>query len=332
MSYLFAFKLEELAETERYRDLSLKPLRLCQAATAGNPKDRAVIFAQRLLPELEQKLAGISNSLILLQQEQVLGNQAILQQNQVLFVENPRLEYAYIMTLILEKNRKPVSYRTMDPQIVIGANAVIGKNCRIEPFVLIEDRVVIGDHCLIQSGTRICDGVTIGQHTVIRQNSVIGGQGFGIERNERGETIRIPHVGGVVIGNYVEIGALNTVVSGTIEPTLIEDFVKTDDHVHIGHNGRIGRSTLIAACCETGGSTRIGAGSWLGPNSVLKENVVLAANSQVGISAVVTRSHAGTEFLVGIPAEPLSSFIRRREALDRLMQDQAGGQGEVPES
>ena len=87
---------------------------------------------------------------------------------------------------------------------------------------------------------------------------MIGQRGFGFEREIDGKPVSFPHFGSVVIGDYVEIGALNTVVAGALSDTIIGDFVKTDDHVHIAHNVSIGDKTFITACSEISGSVSIG--------------------------------------------------------------------------
>ena len=137
---------------------------------------------------------------------------------------------------------------TIGEYSVIGNNVVIGDGTEIRHHVVIGANTVIGKDCLIKS------------------NTVIGEEGFGFERDKQGLPTRIPHLGRVIIGHSVELGALNTVMKGTIDDTIIEDHVKTDDHVHIGHNVRIGRGCLITACSEISGSVEIGEMTWLGPN------------------------------------------------------------------
>jgi len=112
---------------------------------------------------------------------------------------------------------------------VIGAYSSVGESTIIHPNVVIAGSVHIGAYCQIKSGT------------------VIGQPGFGIYRDERGLPNPLPHVAGVVIGDHVDLGALNTVVGGTIHPTVVEAYVKTDDHVHIAHNCHVGSKTLLTA-------------------------------------------------------------------------------------
>ncbi len=169
--------------------------------------------------------------------------------------------------------------------VVIGANSFIGEGTTIYPNVVISSLVYIGAHCIIGSGT------------------VIGQPGFGIYRDEEGLPQHFPHVGGVVIGDHVELGALNTVVGGTIHPTVVEDYVKTDDHVHIAHNCHVGARTLLTACAELSGSVRLGMDCWVGPNSSLRDGIEIGDRTMIGIGSVVTKSFASDMTVYGVPAK-----------------------------
>jgi UDP-3-O-[3-hydroxymyristoyl] glucosamine N-acyltransferase len=114
----------------------------------------------------------------------------------------------------------------------------------------------------------------------------------------------MPHVAGVYIGDHVVIGALNTVASGTIHPTVVEDYVKTDDHVHIAHNCHIGARTLITACAELSGSVVVGPDCWIGPNASVRDGVDIGAKAFVGIAANVVGPVSAGETVMGNPARP----------------------------
>ncbi len=170
---------------------------------------------------------------------------------------------------------------------VIGDNVIIGDNTEIRHHVVIGDNTVIGNNCLVKSHT------------------VIGEEGFGFERDENGVPIRIPHLGRVVIGNNVEIGALNTVMRGTLDDTIVADNVKTDDHVHIGHNVYIGRGCVITACAEISGSAKIGEMTSLGPNCSVMNGISIGSNCIVGLGTVVTKSLPNDVVAAGCPARVL---------------------------
>jgi UDP-3-O-[3-hydroxymyristoyl] glucosamine N-acyltransferase len=208
---------------------------------------------------------------------------------------------------------------------VVADTASIGQDVRIGPFVFIGHNSVIGDGTVIRAGAKIAEYVTVGKHCVISENTVIGNQGFGVERAPSGESFRIPHIGGVSIGDHVYIGALNTIVAGTIDPTVVEDHVQTDDHVHIAHNCYIRKGTHITACVEISGSVSIGENCTIGPNSSLMNKISIGSGSVVGLGAVVTKSFGDGVTIVGNPADTTDNI----RALRRLQKELLGREGVI---
>jgi UDP-3-O-[3-hydroxymyristoyl] glucosamine N-acyltransferase len=172
----------------------------------------------------------------------------------------------------------------------------------IEPGATISSHCVIGPECYIMSGARLGPRVVVGQGTVIRENAVVGGYGFGLARSAGKPTLRIPHFGGVQLGNDVEIGALTTVCSGTIDPTIIEDGVKIDDRVHIAHNCHLEPGVIVVAGTCISGSCRIGARTWFGPNSCTREKTTIGPDCLIGAGAVVLKSLEASQKVFGNPA------------------------------
>jgi UDP-3-O-[3-hydroxymyristoyl] glucosamine N-acyltransferase len=110
----------------------------------------------------------------------------------------------------------------------------------------------------------------------------------------------------VVIGDWVEIGALSTVSSGTIDPTRIASFTKLDDHVHIAHNCQVGSNTIITAGAVVAGSVIIGDGAWLGPNCTITDGVTIGEGAFIGIGAVVLQDCQPHGVYSGNPARKYS--------------------------
>ena len=106
-------------------------------------------------------------------------------------------------------------------------------------------------------------------------------------RDEAGNKTRIPHLGGVVIGSHVEIGALSVVQYGTISPTVIEDYVKIDDNVEVAHNVRIARGTSVTGGVVIGGSAVIHADAWIGINSSIRDGRRVGSRALVGMDASI---------------------------------------------
>lgn len=139
----------------------------------------------------------------------------------------------------------------IEDSAVVGARAVIGPGCVVGANVRVED-----DTRLVANVT-LCHGVHLGKRNLIHPNTVIGADGFGIANTSEG-WIKVPQLGGVTIGDDVEIGSSTTVDRGAVEDTVIGNGVKLDNQIQVGHNVHIGDHTVIAACTGISGSTRIG--------------------------------------------------------------------------
>lgn len=227
-------------------------------------------------------------------------SEAVVPQNcdkTFILIENPRLHFAKILSDFLASKREMSIHKTA----IIGANCTIGK-VSIGANVVIGDNVAIGDGTIITANVVIGDGTSIGRDVLIKSNTVIGQKGFGFEFDEDKTPFTIPHIGGVRIGDNVEIGSNCTVVRGVLGDTIVSDFTKVDDHVHIGHNVEIGAKTMITACAEISGSVKIGNNCWLGPNCSLMNQIRIGNNVLIGLGAVVTKSLPDNAVAVGNPA------------------------------
>ena len=213
----------------------------------------------------------------------------------VLEAARPRSAIASVLAFIRDERRQSpwVEARKISPGAMISPLAVvegdveIGEGAVIEPFCTIGPDVSIGRGAILRAGVRVCPRVFIGEGAVIGANAVIGSEGFGFVRDEAGNKKRIPHLGGVVIGSAVEIGALAVVQSGTMTPTVIEDYVKIDDNVEVGHNARIGRGASVTGGVVIGGSAVIEADAWIGINSSIRDGCTVGSRALVGMSASV---------------------------------------------
>ena len=299
----FIFSIKSLNSIKNYNKIS-KDIQIKDVSTIKNPKNYSLIFTKNWSKEIEEKLLNINHSLILIKRNDTKINSDIIKNNECIFVDNPRLEYAIILNYILSKQPKEDRhYKELNNGVIIGENVNIGEGTRIEPFVFIDHDVQIGDNCILKAGVRICSNVLIGNHTIIGQNSVIGGPGFGIEKNINGMLIKIPQVGGVIIGNNVEIDALSNVNSGTIEPTVIEDNVMIGNHVIIAHNDIIKSGCIITGGSTVGGGVTIGKGSYLGINCSIKNGLTIGKNVLIGMGAVVRESTKDNVVVAGKSAK-----------------------------
>ena len=152
---------------------------------------------------------------------------------------------------------------------------------------------------------RLYDDVAIGSNCVIKEGAVIGGTGFGFEVDDEGNHFRFPQLGGVIIGNNVEIGANTCIDRGALSSTVIGDFTKIDNQCHIAHNNKIGRNCIITSGTQIAGSNVIGDNIWFGPNSTIKEWCDIESDSFVGIGSVVIRKVKTGARVFGVPADKI---------------------------
>lgn len=254
-------------------------------STISNPKNNSIIFLNKLDLVSLKNLKKIKESIIFLKNGLVAKKLEF--ENIVRYVDNPRLEFAKLLNFLSKSIKKNKNFKFNQSGYYYGENIIIGENVAIEPFVRLGNNIKIGNNTIIKSGAIIEDNVIIGENCYIRENSIIGGEDFGIETDTDGSTVRIPHLGGVIIGNNVEIGAGSTVCSGTIEETIVEDYVKIDYSVNVGHNTKIGRGTLICAGALIGGSSVLGNNVFIGMNASIKNKMLVGNNAVVGMGAIV---------------------------------------------
>jgi UDP-3-O-[3-hydroxymyristoyl] glucosamine N-acyltransferase len=157
----------------------------------------------------------------------------------------------------------------IDPTAWIGANAYVASGVRVgrrasigAGSVLLEG-VRVGDDTLLVARVTLCARAVVGDRCILQPGTVIGADGFG-HASDRDGYVKVPQIGAVVIGNDVEVGSNSTIDRGAIGDTIIEDGVKIDNLVQIGHNVRVGAHTVMAACVGISGSTTIGKRCMLG--------------------------------------------------------------------
>lgn len=190
------------------------------------------------------------------------------------------------------------------PTAIISPNAKIGKNVYVGPYCVIDD-AEIGDGCIIESNVRIYGCVIIGEGGKIKSGAVIGGEGFGFEKDDDGNRFRFPQIGGVIIGDYVEIGGNTCIDRGALSDTIIEDYAKIGNLCQIAHNVHIGRNAMVTACSEISGSCSVGEGAWIGPNTSIRDWRNVGDHSLTGIGSVVVKDVPSNEVWAGNPAKPL---------------------------
>jgi UDP-3-O-[3-hydroxymyristoyl] glucosamine N-acyltransferase len=224
---------------------------------------------------------------------------------------------------------------TIDPTARIGAGTELGTGVSLGPFVVLGPGVRLGDRCRLAEGVIIGDGVVVGEDTridarvvcyagarigrrvVLKAGAVIGGDGFGyLSRGGRHE--RIPHVGGCLIGDDVEIGSNSTVDRGSLDDTVIGQGTKLDNLVHVGHNVRIGERCLLMAGVGVAGSTRLGNDVVLAGHVGVTDHLSIGDRVQVAAKSAVIGNVSADSVLSGNPARPNRQVLRAHAALYRL--------------
>ena len=235
-----------------------------------------------------------------------------------LVVKDPYVGFARVAQL-LDSTPQPAT--TIHPKAVIAEDVqlapgvAIGANAVIESGVVLGEGVIVGPGCFIGKnsqlgkGSRLWANVTIyhnvrlGESCLVQAGSVIGADGFGYA-NERGEWIKIPQVGGVRIGNRVEIGASTTIDRGAIDDTRIADNVIIDNQCQIAHNVEIGYGTAIAGGTVIAGSTKIGKYCIIGGAAVINGHIQVCDQVTItGMSMVMRSISEPGVYSSGVPAQ-----------------------------
>ena len=196
------------------------------------------------------------------------------------------------------------------PSAVISKNSDISENVYIGPNVFIGPNCKIEKNVIINANCSIVKNVTIGQDSLIHHGSVLGSDGFGFAPSKDGY-IKIEQLGGLHIGNKVEIGANCTIDRGAIDDTIIGDGVIFDNLIHVAHNVVIGKNSAIAASCAIAGSTVIGDNFQMGGLSGVLGHLNICDNVKVGAHTLITKNIEGQGEYIGImPAQEQKAWAK----------------------
>lgn len=342
-----AYTVQEIAQAldaSFEGDGALTIIKLEEPARAGS-NDLAVAMDPRFAAQLSN---GKARAAILSdgQDWRALGLKAAI------FVARPRLamagltrkfrheendfEAAVHPSAVVDPSAQVGERSHIGPNAVIEDGAEIGAGSHIGPNVWIGRGVVIGPGAWIGAGTAIWPGVRIGSNFVVHTNCSIGGDGFSFVTPEKsaveevretlGESaaktdqawIKIHSLGGVLIGDNVEVGSNSSIDAGTIRPTEIGDGTKIDALVQVGHNALVGRHVLLCAHVAVGGSAVVGNNSVLGGQVGVADNITLGAGVVAGGATKILSNVPPGRALLGYPAMKLETHVETYKALRRL--------------
>ena len=246
---------------------------------------------------------------------------------------NPYLAYARIADLLHPRTAPAAGIHST---AVVSAGAKVAPSASVGPLAVIEDgadigeRVVVGPGCVVQRGAVIgadswlvsrvslYPGVRIGRRCLLHAGAVLGADGFGFA-SDAGSWVKVPQLGGVQIGDDVEIGANTTIDRGAIEDTVVEHGVKLDNQIQVGHNVSIGAHTAVAGCVGISGSTTIGRRCMIGGGVGIAGHLTIADDVVVtGCSLVSASIRQAGSYSSGMPTVETRLWRRMVAHLRRL--------------
>ena len=310
------YSLKEIADfldADLFGDPSLNIVGIC---SLNNPIQNHITFLSE--QKKEHLIEDTKASAIIVSKE--ISNDV---HKNLVQVDDPYLAYAKVTQLFVNSNE--ITYvddfysdktASISDTAQIGANAHIGHNSKIGDDVRIGPNVFIGDNCTIQKNTTIYSNVSLysdvslGENCIIHSNSVLGSDGFGFAKS-KSKYVKIHQLGGLLIGNDVEIGAGCCIDRGAIDNTVISNGVKLDNNIHIAHNVIIGENSAIAASCAIAGSTTIGKNFQMGGLSGVIGHLKICDDVFVGAHTLITKSIREPGKYVGImPAQTHSEWAK----------------------
>ncbi len=200
----------------------------------------------------------------------------------------------------------------------VGPNVVIGENSILYPNVTILDECTIGNHTTFWSGSTMRERCHVGSHCIIHPNATIGADGFGFRPCPERGLAKIPQIGNVVIGNYVEIGANSCVDRGKFSSTIIGDGCKIDNLVQIGHNSKMGQFCIMAGNSGLAGSVTLGNGVMVGGSASLKDHITVGDGAIIGAGSGVTADVPAKVTMLGYPAVEARVALKQWAILKRM--------------
>lgn len=317
------YEIAELVKGEVVGDGSLTVFALCSLDSAT---DNALIFADG--NENLRKAAASSAAAVLVPEHVNEFNKPIIR------VAEPLVAFITLLTHFYPERK---ALAGIHPTAVIADDVILGTGVSIAPFVVIESGSVIGDYCVLKSHVHIGHDVSIGEHSVIHPqvtvydtcqigsrviihaSTVIGSDGFGYTFRE-GVHLKIPHVGRVVIGDDVEIGANTVIDRATIGATIVGEGTKIDNLVQVAHSVRLGKHNILCAFTGIAGSTTTGnhvicaANVGVSDHVVIDDGVVLGARTGVAPGRHLKQGN----MYMGNPSRTKEKFMEIELATMRL--------------
>lgn len=207
----------------------------------------------------------------------------------------------------------------------IGANCYIGKDVELGegvilyPNVCVFDETTIGNYTTVWSGTVIRERCIVGSHCIFHTNVSIGADGFGYRSSDDGRGLtKIPQIGNVIIGHYVEIGANSCVDRAKFSATIVGDGCKIDNLVQIAHNSIMGRFCIMAGHSGLAGSVTLGDGVIIGGSASIKDHTTIHSGATVGAGSGVVGDVEAGKTVLGYPAQDARDMLKQWVVMRKL--------------
>jgi UDP-3-O-[3-hydroxymyristoyl] glucosamine N-acyltransferase len=267
----------------------------------------------------------------------------------VIFVTRPRYAMAKLTGLfdeivtvpkgvhpsaVIEPSARLGKDVAVGPFVYVGENAVIGDGCVLHPQVYVAPNATLGANTVLHAGVKIGAGVTLGARCMVHFNSAVGSDGFSYVTPEPGSVetakaggavtatnqtlCRIASLGGIVIGDDVEIGSNTSIDRGTIAPTRIGNGTKIDNQVQIGHNVQVGENVMLCGRVGIAGSAEIGDRVVLGGATGVADHVKIGADALAMGMSGIAGNVPPKSIVGGAPAKPRQRMIEEQFQINRL--------------
>jgi UDP-3-O-[3-hydroxymyristoyl] glucosamine N-acyltransferase len=277
---------------------------------AATPQDLSFLSNPRYQPQLAASKAGCV----------IVGPAALAvaqQRGACIVSEQPYLYFARV-TQLWKRGQSPRREACVHPSAVVDDNAVVHPSASIGPLCVVERGARIGADSVLHSRVTVGENCVVGARCILHSGVVIGADGFGFAPNA-GTWEKIEQLGAVRIGDDVEIGANSCVDRGALQDTVIEDGVKLDNLIQIGHNVHVGRHTAMAGCVGVAGSATIGAHCTVGGGAIILGHLTVGDHVNISAGTLVSKSLPKPGHYTGIfPVDDNATWERNAASLKQL--------------
>ncbi len=327
LDYLSISKEIFFKYNNKFKSNDIIDFKIKQFSSLSNSFDDSLIFVNKSVFENSSNIKGVC----LVKIPSQVDN---FQNNIIIPSENPKLDFCNLINEFCIKKEKQSEMQKINSSLIsedsiIGTNFTIGDFSKIGENVEIGDNVIIGNNvsisqnCLIGNNVHIMDGVCIdcsiiGNNVTISQNTVVGKNGFGFHLGLPNSHIFF-HIGAVEIGNDVFIGSNCNVDRGHIDDTVIADFVRIDNQVHIAHNCKIGKNSILAGKSAISGSVELGENVILAGDVGIADNISIGSNSLISAGTKVFKNFPENSKIGGYPARNLYDWQKIQVKLNKMI-------------